>query len=72
MIIIFISITKLLGINHERYTVKLANPDKFSVSELLKMSYIFNVDPALILEVIQNEMEKTITSKIESQKNKLK
>lgn len=65
-------VTKLLGINHERYTVKLANPDKFSVSEVLKMSYIFNVDPALILEVIQKETEKLIVSKIESQKTKLK
>lgn len=44
-------IIKLLGINSERYSVKLAGPQKFTVSEVLRMTYIFNTDPNLILNV---------------------
>lgn len=64
-------ITRLLGINQERYAIKLSSPDKFSVSEILKMAYIFNIDPTLILDVIQKEMGKTIANKIGIQRKKL-
>lgn len=65
-------VINILGINHERYTIKLTNPEKFSVSEILRMAFVFNVDPNFIFEVIQNETEKTIVTKIEAQKKKLK
>ena len=64
-------IVKLLGINSERYSVKLADPEKFTVSELLRLAYIFNVDPTLIINVIQFEVENKITSKIASTVKKL-
>lgn len=65
-------IVKLLGINAERYAVKLAEPEKFTVSEVLRMAYLFTVDPNLIIDVIQSESEKKIMAKIISQRNKLK
>ncbi|WP_406826407.1 hypothetical protein [Pedobacter sp. KACC 23697] len=57
-------IIKLLGINSERYSVKLADPEKFTVSEILRLAYILNIDPNLIVNVIQAETEKKIISKI--------
>ena len=63
-------VIKLLGINSERYSVKLADPEKFTVSEILRMAYIFNIDPNLILNVIQVETEKKIISKLAQHKNK--
>jgi len=63
-------IIKLLGINSERYSVKLADPEKFTVSEVLRMAYIFNIDPNLILNVIQVETEKRIITKISHHKSK--
>ncbi|ATP56058.1 hypothetical protein CPT03_06090 [Pedobacter ginsengisoli] len=65
-------IIKLLGINSERYSIKLSNPEKFTISEVLRLAYIFNIDPNLILNVIQPEVEKQIISKIEFQKNRYK
>ena len=57
-------IIKLLGINSERYSVKLADPEKFTVSEILRLAYILNIDPNLIVNVIQAETEKKIIRKI--------
>lgn len=57
-------VIKLLGINSERYSVKLADPEKFTVSEILRMAYIFNIDPNLILNVIQAETEKKIINRV--------
>ncbi|MBE9597877.1 hypothetical protein [Pedobacter sp. MC2016-24] len=57
-------IIKLLGINSERYSVKLADPEKFTVSEILRLAYILNIDPNLIINVIQAETEKKIISMI--------
>lgn len=63
-------VIKLLGINSERYSVKLADPEKFTTSEILRMAYIFNIDPILILNVIQSESEKRIITKINAYKAK--
>lgn len=63
-------IIKLLGINSERYSVKLADPEKFMVSEILRLAYIFNIDPNLIINVIQVETENKIVSKINIHKAK--
>ncbi|PVH25144.1 hypothetical protein [Sphingobacterium corticibacter] len=57
-------IIKLLGINSERYSVKLADPEKFTVSEVLRLSYILNIDPNLIINVIQAETEKKIQERV--------
>jgi hypothetical protein len=57
-------ISKLLGMNSERYSVKLSSPEKFSLSEILCLSYIINTDPNLIIEVIQKETELVVMSRI--------
>lgn len=57
-------IIKLLGINSERYSVKLADPEKFTVSEVLRLAYILNIDPNLIIDVIQTETEKKIVNRL--------
>lgn len=64
-------IIKLLGINSERYSVKLAEPERFTVSEILRLAYILNIDPSLIFNVIQIETEKKIVNKVELYKTKL-
>ncbi|MFI5452176.1 hypothetical protein ACHMWN_08475 [Pedobacter sp. UC225_61] len=65
-------IVKSLGINGERYAVKLASPEKFTVAEILKLAYILNVEPNLIINVIQQETENRIVAKINVQKEKSK
>lgn len=60
-------VIKLLGINSERYSVKLADPEKFTISEVLRLAYIFNIDPNLIINVIQGETEKKIVNKVQHQ-----
>lgn len=63
-------VIKLLGINSERYSVKLADPEKFTVSEILRLAYIFNINPNLIIDVIQAETEKKIVNKVNLHKAK--
>lgn len=64
-------IIKLLGINSERYSVKLANPEKFTISEILRLAYLLNTDPNLIMDVIQAEVENKLVNKINEHKSKL-
>jgi hypothetical protein len=52
------------------YSVKLADPDKFTISEILRMAYIFTIDPNLIINVIQGETEKRIIDKVLLNKTK--
>lgn len=59
-------IIKLLGINSERYSLKLAEPEKFSVSEILRLAYLFNIDPNLMINIIQTEVEIKIIAKIKN------
>lgn len=57
-------ISRLLGINSDRYSVKLSNPEKFTVAEILKLAYILAIDPNLIFDIIQKQSENTIVEKI--------
>ena len=56
-------ISKLLGINSERYSVKLSNPEKFTLSEILRFCYILDIDPILVVNVIQQEAESRLIAK---------
>lgn len=58
-------VSKLLGINSERYSVKLSNPEKFSLSEILCLAYIIDIDPILIIEIIQKETEMAVKSRVD-------
>ena len=61
-------ISKAVGINSGRYSYKLANPETFSTFEILRLAYVLNVDPVLIVEVIQKE--KAVLEKILVRVNK--
>ncbi|WP_199121443.1 hypothetical protein [Pedobacter sp. ASV28] len=61
-------IASALGMNKGRYALKLANPETFLVFELLRFSYIINIDPKLVIDVIQNEKE--VIEKIEKRIDK--
>lgn len=57
-------ISRRLGINSDRYSVKLSSPEKFSVLEILKLAYILGIDPNLILDVIQKETEILVAKRL--------
>ena len=65
-------VSRLLGINSDRYSVKLSNPEKFTVAEVLKLAYILGINPSLIIDVIQKEAEIRISDKIKFNANKHK
>ena len=48
-------IADILGINKSRYALKLSRPETFSVSEILRLSYIIDIDPNLIINIIQKD-----------------
>jgi len=59
-------ICNLLGTTTGRYNVKLSNPEKFSVAEVFKLAYILKIDPNLISDVIQKQVEALIAKKIKA------
>lgn len=63
-----------LGINKGRYAYKLAHPETFSTFELLRLSYIIDIDPIIIISVIQNEKEvfEKLIARINKNLSKLK
>ena len=46
-----------LGINKGRYASKLAHPETFSAFEILRFSYVINIDPNIIINIIQEDKE---------------
>ncbi|MES2060457.1 MAG: hypothetical protein V4456_00955 [Bacteroidota bacterium] len=50
-------IANALGINKGRYAQKLANPETFVLFEILRLAFIIDIDPNLIINVIQNEKD---------------
>ncbi len=46
-----------LGINTGRYAEKLLNPEKFTLFEILRFAYVINVNPSLVIDVIQTEVD---------------
>lgn len=77
-------IAQLTGINQGRYGSKLFEPWDFSLSEIIRIALVVNVDPGIIIniikkELLKNELERVLRNinKIEEQKlkkikNKLK
>lgn len=49
-------IAKSLGINYGRYMVKLSQPEKFTMGEIVKLADLLNVDPEMITKVIYSEL----------------
>ncbi|SHG15904.1 hypothetical protein SAMN05444483_105170 [Salegentibacter echinorum] len=50
-------IAKSIGINYERYMVKLSHPDKFTMGEIVRLAKLLNVEPEIITKVIYSEMD---------------
>ncbi|MET3982038.1 hypothetical protein ABIB62_004653 [Mucilaginibacter sp. UYP25] len=65
-------ISEALGMNKGRYALKLLNPETFSVFEILRFAYLIEVDPNLIINVIQNEKEVQIKMNERLKKDALK
>ncbi|WEA00733.1 hypothetical protein [Mucilaginibacter sp. SJ] len=66
-------VASAMGINSGRYAAKLANPEKFTLSEILRFSYIVDVDPSLVINVIQKEAEvlKAIKQRVKADISKM-
>ncbi len=52
-----LKMSSCLGINYSRYAEKLASPEKFSVFELLRFAYLIDVDPNIVMELIQSSQD---------------
>jgi len=63
-----------LGINYSRYVEKLANPEKFNTFEILRFAYLSDVDPGIIMDIIQNEkgVLELVQTKVKTDLDKLK
>ena len=57
-------VAKLLGINYEAYHNKLSNPEKFTVFHINTMAYAFRIDPNIIHDVIQKEIQDKVKVKV--------
>jgi len=57
-------ISKLLGLNYDAYHTKLANPEKFSVLHINILSYVLQIDPTIINDIIQKEIKDKVLEKI--------
>lgn len=57
-------ISRLLGLNYDAYHTKLANPEKFTVLHINVLSYVLQLDPIIIHNVIQSEIETKVLEKI--------
>lgn len=50
-------IAKSLGINYGRYMVKLSNPEKFTMGEIVRLANLLNIEPDMITKVIYSEIK---------------
>lgn len=53
----------LLGMSYKSYHIKLQYPEKFSQMQIMTLSYAINIDPNLINDIIQKEVEKKVIEK---------
>lgn len=59
-------IAKLLGINQGRYGAKLFTPEDFSLSEIIRLSIVINVDVGVLVNIIKNGLADNETKRIEA------
>ncbi|OAQ41968.1 hypothetical protein A5893_02285 [Pedobacter psychrophilus] len=50
-------IAKLLGLQYNSYLDKLDNPEKFTVKHIFKIALVCQIDPCLIFDIIQIEVQ---------------
>lgn len=56
-------ISRLLGLNYDAYHTKLQNPEKFNVFHINILAYAIKVDPNLIYDLIQKQIEVQVAEK---------
>jgi hypothetical protein len=61
-------IIKALGLNHGRYINKLAKPETFDISEIIRFSRLIGVDHQKVLEVILKEAIPNVVAKEKTKK----
>jgi len=49
-------IAKYAGINQGRYASKLYTPGEFTATEISRISYILDINPTIIMDIIANEI----------------
>jgi len=49
-----------LGINYGGYMTKCVSPEKFAISDLVKLSQILDVDLEIILKIVTKEAQKNV------------
>ncbi|MDQ0640183.1 hypothetical protein QF042_003748 [Pedobacter sp. W3I1] len=57
-------VSKLLGLNYSAYHSKLVNPGQFSVLHINVLAYAIQIDPNIIHDIIQNQIEEKIQEKM--------
>lgn len=53
-------IASLLRMSYKSYHLKIHEPWKFSLEQILLLSYIIDIDPKYIFDIIQSESQKHI------------
>jgi hypothetical protein len=61
-------VVKALGFNYGRYVKKLTKPEDFSISEILKFSYLIGVDPNKVIEIVLREAVPNVKKAIETKR----
>jgi hypothetical protein len=61
-----------LGLNHGRYIGKLAKPERFTISEIIRFSRLIGVDHKKVLEIILKEAVPNVIQKEEEKKSRIK
>jgi hypothetical protein len=57
-------VSKLLGLNYSAYHTKLVNPGQFSILHINVLAYAIQIDPNIINEIIQKQIEIKTLEKI--------
>ncbi|SDF45555.1 hypothetical protein SAMN05216464_11870 [Mucilaginibacter pineti] len=63
-------IAALAGINQGRYGAKLFHPDKFTPSEIIRISLVLDVDDSYIMKVIRKQLIKAEVERVEKHRTK--
>lgn len=64
-------IAKLLGLNYSSYHSKLVDPEKFTVFHINLLAYALKIDPSIIHNVIQKEIQDKVKSRFGEIEKKL-
>lgn len=65
-------ISKLLGLNYDAYHTKLLSPERFSLLQINLLAYAIQIDPSMIHEIIQKEIEVKVLEKYKKFNTRLK